>query len=1146
MGSGTQIFFSHRVENLFERLREHLFIAGQHPFARRMVVVPSPAMKSWLQFRLASDPNCGIAAGLEVVYIDQAMRSLNRIVHASDKREPTILELALIVEYQIFSVLKDPRPIWDPLKQFLGGVTYTRKLQRRVTNLAWQLARLFEKYGVYGGDLLAEWQQHPKDWQQSLWQRVWAEYPQFSFRHAMVEEALKSSFDPLLQKHVEVHLFSTSFLPALTHRFLSQISQSVPVNYYVLSPCQAFWSDIKSDRECRNLYTFWKQKGASQGQLMDLEQFLSDRNPLLANFGRLGREMAEQLEVGDHETFESYSIPKGLARIDAYEALLSDDVVLEECSLSLLSHVQADLTLLRNPMDGEKISRPADDTTIQVHVCANRRREVENIYNVLMHCIRQHSEGEKPIHPSDIVVMAPDLTDYEPYIKMVFGDAQSALDYQLMEVEVLTHSSFVQAFMKMLELATSRWDAASLLQFMELPSVQLKHCFKGEDLRKFREWVEAAGIRWGDDAEHCTQMLQRDLCAKGLVDEGQPGTWAAGIDRLLAGLAFTGLQGETLEHLSPLELIDSSGSELLGRWIEFLRALRADIKPLQDGTLLSVERWAVYLKALIEAYLAVENGDREGQESRVELFKEVDALGRAGVFVDEHRVPFATILTYLEEGLHAKRINYREGHLQAVRFCSMLPMRAMPGRVIVLLGMQDGVFPKGDQDSGLDMLRSSVIADYVPRRGDFDRSLFLEALLSARQYFILSYTRYHEGKVEAPSVLINELLVYLDAAYEIGDKKPSESIVQTHPLHGYDKYYFREDALFPNYSERLFKAAKAYYLEEKAEAHTFIPDFTKLPKLVAKDLRNEALTVDLKELLKMAKNPLQAYFNKTLGMYVNGKAKRLIEEDETFYLDNLDAYTFKKKGLEADESAVIRSSIKEGIFPSGLFKEIALEKVKKEIGIIDSSLETFGIKKDEIEEMLFTTSCDKPVRGKNGWICPPIEIQVAEGPSFQIVGKLSDVSSKGLLLQKSMNFESLVEVWPRYLAFSYAVNQNALPLETNLLFLKDGKALSLEGIDLLAAFQGFLEYYMDALQQVSPLLPAWVKAVMDGDKEKLDGALKKALGPFNQHFYNEYAKWCFVDMPDAENILAHWQETAHSNYHALSTLLSSKAKGQDE
>ena len=141
-----------------------------------------------------------------------------------------------------------------------------------------------------------------------------------------------------------------------------------------------------------------------------------------------------------------------------------------------------------------------------------------------------------------------------------------------------------------------------------------------------------------------------------------------------------------------------------------------------------------------------------------------------------------------EASLNSQRVCYREPHLQAIRFCSLLPMRALPAKVIVLLGMEEGAFPRKDQTHSLNSMAKEADTDYSPSQTDFDRYLFLEIMLSVRKYLLISYVGYSktDSKEKPSSLLITELINYLDSGFTVEGKKPSERCVIKHPFREYE------------------------------------------------------------------------------------------------------------------------------------------------------------------------------------------------------------------------------------------------------------------------------------------------------------------------------------------------------------------------
>ena len=278
--------------------------------------------------------------------------------------------------------------------------------------------------------------------------------------------------DQFLNKDLQVDLFSISFLPKKHHTFLKKMAELYPVNYFVLSPCQAFWTDILTDRESRRLKKYWEVKGGTEPQLIALEELLFDRNARLANFGRMGREMALRSEDTHEETNEEYQISSHVVGYPQYQEFLFENIELNEKSepLTLLEGVQADLLFLRNPEIQEKIAL-SHDQSIQVHVVSSKMREVQVLYDALMGIMDRHSKESAPLCPGDIIVMAPDISEYEPYIRSVFDEK---IDFQIMDLHLLTQHPLVRGFLHLLSLPFTRWDVSSILQLLEFGSFKKK------------------------------------------------------------------------------------------------------------------------------------------------------------------------------------------------------------------------------------------------------------------------------------------------------------------------------------------------------------------------------------------------------------------------------------------------------------------------------------------------------------------------------------------------------------------------------------------------------------------------------------------------------------------------------------------------
>lgn len=1112
MKISCRTFFSNRTEHLLDELKGVLYAAPSTPFTRRLIVVPSPAMKSWLMLRLAQDPHLGIAAGLEITYLDQAVKCLQSSLYSQQEAHQfSNTDLALIIEAEIRQIVQeDNSSVWKPLLDYLkvSSHTLSKRAEKRLVGLSNTLAALFSQYGKYGGKMVAEWENTPQsEWQQELWNRIFKTRLSYPYR-----ELCKTSSTPILKKDIQVNLFAISFLPPLYHNFFMQIANHVSVNYYLLSPCQVFWSDILSDRENASLQAYWKRRGAASGQQEVLEQFLRDRNPLLANLGKLGREMARQIENSAPQTKEIYSLKATACTIPQYEELHYSEISLEQddSPFTLLDALQTDMLLMRNPDATAKIPIN-EDRSVQVHVAPTRMREMQILYNALLNIIDRHSHTNNPICPSDILVMIPDIESYIPFIKAVFESPDSALEAQITDLPLAAMNSTVRSFLHLLSLSCGRWDASSIKQLLDFPEFRKKQGFLSEDIRVIQEWVEDTNVRWGADPTHRDELLARDRNGRKMLDSSPVGTWEHAIGKLLQSLTFTS------NHE-----VESTQACLLGRWIQLLRSLRCDLQWLHDGTKMTLSEWVHYLLCLFETYFSHNESDEDKTVKSA-----IAQLENCSMYIPEAMFPFSTIKHHLEQILQRSTRCYRENVLHAVRFCSMLPMRAIPARVVALAGLQEGAFPRQENQQSLNLLKGNPNADYCPSSVDYDRFLFLEAILSARDYFLVSYQKGNEECDHLPSLVISELLSYMDRAYEMEQRIPSEACVHTHPFLCYDQSYFSGSAFVPNYSKDDFLAAKAFYGLNKAAQNGFVVAST--PQAIS----NSESIVDIRDLAAFAKNPLKTYLNKTLGIYLDRIEERQQKNDEDFNINALQKYDLNQKVLQRPPEQVWKEAEMEGKVPIGGFKNVAEETFIQESRDLQHYLSEIGIK--SIFSISFSDRVDVPTQISEGhWVVPPLSIEHESGIT-KIVGELPYISSEGLLGMTKGSKNDIVKSWPQFLILHHAIQHYSLPIKPHLILLKEEKKKVREPFyeDPMPHLKSYLEHYIKSLQQPSMLLPELVPALVSAERKSLETALNNLIHDGFQRSYNDYAKWALHQGLDGEQLISQWHPTARNLFGDL-------------
>jgi exodeoxyribonuclease V gamma subunit len=542
----------------------------------------------------------------------------------------------------------------------------------------------------------------------------------------------------------------------------------------------------------------------------------------------------------------------------------------------MLHRLQTDILGLVDGTSGEEppLEIAAADRSLQVHSCHSPLREVEVLHDRLLDLFA----AVPGLAPRDVIVMMPQIDDYAPFIAAIFGgvkDPARRIPYAVADRTLASGGSLVRAFLELFDIVDSRFEASRIMDLLENRFVAARFGLDDDGIATVRRWITESGIRWGIDAAD-------------RQDEGLPSfaenSWTEGLDRLLLGYAMPGDGASLFSGILPYSDIEGGEARNLGGVIAFAEALFA-LHRFQRKECTPTE-WAGYLSRLLETFFLP---DDEVQTEHLFLASSFDELRKKSTdagFTGE--ITLAVVRTWLMERF--AKTGVAEGFLTGrVTFCAMLPMRSIPFRVVALLGMNDGIFPRQHRPSGFDLMAAA------PKRCDRsirneDRYLFLESLLSARDALYISYTG-QSGKDNAvmpPSVVVSELLDYAERAFVVAGAPETrrretvrERIVVKHRLQPFHKDYFTPTAkrLF-SYSAENCAAAGS---RQSGGGTTAI--LAGLP-LALPDAEQRQLTID--HLAAFLGNPA-ATFLRRAGIRIEG-VEPPVEDREPFAANGLDSY----------------------------------------------------------------------------------------------------------------------------------------------------------------------------------------------------------------------------------------------------------------
>ena len=247
--------------------------------------------------------------------------------------------------------------------------------------------------------------------------------------------------------------------------------------------------------------------------------------------------------------------------------------------------------------------------------------------------------------------------------------------------------------------------------------------------------------------------------------------------------------------------MSSSDIDLAGRLAELLDRLTAALDRLTARQ--PIGAWAAAL-ADAAALLTATSPDRRLADGRARAISSTTWWPKPAAVAGTGGPPAAggpeldacpEIRALLADRLrgHPTRANFRTGHLT---ICTLVPMRSVPHRVVCLLGLDDGVFPrKIDVDDDDLVAADARVGDRDPRSED--RQLLLDALLAAESHLIITYSGRDErtNAERPPAVPVGELLDVVDRTVRLPDDPTGEvrartRIVVHHPLQPFDARNF--------------------------------------------------------------------------------------------------------------------------------------------------------------------------------------------------------------------------------------------------------------------------------------------------------------------------------------------------------------------
>jgi exodeoxyribonuclease V gamma subunit len=937
-----RIHRAERADRLADALAQLVVHPPDDPFAPEIVAVPTRGVERWLAQRLSGHLGArtgrgdGVCANVEFPFPGRLVG--RAVAGATGQADPDADPWA--AERSVWALLDVVHDHLDdgwlsPLAAHLGRVAgggptgqtdaADGGTSRRFTAVR-HIADLFDHYGVHrpamvrawaaGDDTDGEGRPLPADvtWQAELWRHLRNHVVIASPAERLADACDRLRAEPgLVDLPGRLSLFGLTRLPASYLDVLHALAAGRDVHLFLLHPSPVLWDRIAAA----------VPPGGPAAGRADDPTVTTPRHPLLSAWARDAREMQLVLARTGGRA------PAGTA--DEHHPLIPDDTAAATLLARLQADVRADRVPPGRPLPGEPDRRAvlaAGDRSLQVHACHGRARQIEVLRDAILHALA----ADPTLEPRDVIVMCPDIDVFAPLIHATFGTAGPDIDdaydepagaagaagrtapvdlrVRLADRSIRQTNPVLGTVSALLAMAGGRLTASQVVDLAGREPVRRRFRFDDDDIARIEAWVASTGIRWGLDPGHRSPFKMGTLTT---------GTWRAGLDRLLVGVTMAEDRQPLVGGVLPLDDVDSGDIDLAGRLAELLDRLEAAVASFAGCR--SMAAWADAIATAADALTATgETDDWQRAQLAALLGDVVDEAATAGPAGSGTALGLDEVQALLADRLRGRptRANFRTGHLT---MCTLVPMRSVPHRVVCLVGLDDGAFPRRTAPDGDDVIaRAACVGDHDPRSED--RQLLLDAVLSATGSVVVTYTGRDErtNEVRPPAVPLGELLDVVDATARTGEPgtPARDRVVVHHPLQPFDPRNFTAGALVSGGPWGFDGVALAGARAMAVRTRSPVPPLLRGPlPAAARDL------IELDDLVRFVQHPVRAFLRQRLGISVRD-ADDEPSDALSVELDGLGQWGVGQRLLEAQLAGVDPATSRDAELARGLLPPGAL------------------------------------------------------------------------------------------------------------------------------------------------------------------------------------------------------------------------------
>jgi len=317
------------------------------------------------------------------------------------------------------------------------------------------------------------------------------------------------------------------------------------------------------------------------------------------------------------------------------------------------------------------------DPSIQIHSAHSPLRELQILKDQLLVLLAQHPDWQ----PHDIAILTPHIEPYTPYIEAVFGKhSPHPLPYTLSDTQIAHHQPLLDALAQILALMDSRFEADKLIALLDNELILATHQLTRDDLPLIHDTIAQLNIRWGSDAAQRSQHSSQPNAQY---------TWQQGLERLVLGFMLPDNPANPIWHHIAPHSSNPSHQAPLSRFAALVATLIRHQNQWQAPA--TIPQWNERIHSLINDLITPQSdADHQAHQQLETALAQWQNEAQTARYAQTINQTIA--IQHLNQYLTSQN---DAGFLRGgITVCSMVPMRSLPFKVLCLLGLNDGDYPR--------------------------------------------------------------------------------------------------------------------------------------------------------------------------------------------------------------------------------------------------------------------------------------------------------------------------------------------------------------------------------------------------------------------------------------------------------------------